>query len=398
MSPFTSRNFKLVLTLALAASLLTPVAGTAATVTGDPIELPVLLPLTGYAAFFGIPQVQALRGIESYVNKTGGIQGRPLKFVVRDDQTNPQVDVQLANEIIQTRLPIMLGPDTAGQCNAVTPLVQTKGPVTFCFTNATHPASGSYVYGSGAESLYMAQTIFHYFSERGLKRVATITTTDASGQDGDRMLQNEAAREPSLTIVDRQFYNPTDVSATAQLAHIKASNPQAIVVWVTGTPFGTALRGIKDLGIDVPILASPANLLYGELKQYESLMPRELLFPTQAYLAPELVTDRAVKEQINIMTAELAALGAKPDQGHNSNWDSVMLVISALRKLGMNTTPEKLREFINSQTNWPGINGRYNFKAEPQRGLDKSSVLIVRFDPAKNTFFGVSRGGGAQLK
>jgi branched-chain amino acid transport system substrate-binding protein len=382
------------MTLLIGCALIAPGAASAA---GSPIELYVLLPLTGYAAFFGVPQVQALRGIEAYVNKTGGIQGRPVKFVVKDDQTNPQLDVQLANEVMQTKLPVLLGPDTTGQCNAVTPLA-AKGPVTFCFTNGTHPAPGGYVFGTGAESQFMAETLFHYFNERGLKRIAIITTTDASGQDGDRMLQMEAARENTLQIVDRQFFNPTDVSANAQLSHIKASNPQAIVVWVTGTPFGTALRAIKDLAIDVPIITSPANLLYGELKQYEALMPQELLFPSQSYIAPELATDRAVKDQIAIMTTELAALGAKPDQGHNSNWDGVMVVISGLRKLGIGTTAEKLRDYIANQRDWAGVNGRYDFKSYPQRGLDKNSIVIVRYDPAKVKFTGVSRPGGALIR
>ena len=383
-----------VMALSIGCALIAPSAASAA---GPPIELYVLLPLTGYAAFFGVPQVQALRGIESYVNKTGGIQGRPVKFVVKDDATNPQLDVQLANEVMQTKLPVLLGPDTTGQCNAVTPLA-AKGPVTFCFTNGTHPAPGGYVFGTGAESQFMAETMFHYFNERGLKRIAIITTTDASGQDGDRMLQMEAARENTLQIVDRQFFNPTDVSATAQLSHIKASNPQAIIVWVTGTPFGTALRAIKDLAIDVPIITSPANLLYGELKQYETLMPQELLFPSQSYIAPELATDRAVKAQIAIMTTELAALGAKPDQGHNSDWDGVMVVISGLRKLGIDTTAEKLRDYISSQRNWAGVNGRYDFKSYPQRGLDKNSIVMVRYDPVKVKFSGVSRPGGALIK
>ena len=380
---------------ALALLLVAPLALSAAP---DTIDFPVLLPLTGYAAFFGIPQVQALRGIESYINKTGGIQGHPIHFTVEDDQTDPRLDVQLAGDILQKHLPVMLGPDTAGQCNAVTPMVASNGPVLFCFTNGTHPSPGSYVFGTGAESQFVARTIFHYFSEHGLKRIATITTTDASGQDGDRTLQAEAARESTLTIVDRQFFNPTDVSANAQLAHIKGTNPQAIVIWVTGTPFGTALRAIKDLGIDVPILTSPANLLYGELKQYKAYLPNQLLFPTQSYIAPELATDPAVKEQIAIMTNELSALGAKPDQGHNSDWDGVMVVMAALRKLGLNTTPAKLRDYLANLQSWPGVNGRYDFKSFPQRGLDRNSIVVVRYDAATNAFSGVSRGGGEALK
>lgn len=376
--------------------LATPLPSPAA----DPIELTVLLPLTGYAAFFGVPQVQALKGIESYVNKTGGIGGRPIKFVVKDDQTNPQVDVQLATEYFATtKLPMLLGPDTAGQCNAVSALAQAKGPVLFCFTNAIHPPAGSFIFGAGAETAYMAQAIFHYFAAHNLKRVAMITTTDASGADGDKMLAAESQKENTLTLVDRQYFAPTDVSVTAQMAHIKASNPQAIVVWVTGTPFGTVLRAMKDLGMDdIPLLASPADLLYGQLRQYASLMPKQLIFPSQAYLAPETVTDKGVKDAIAVMTSELAALGAKPDQGHNSDWDGVMLVISGLRMLGIDTTPEKLRDYLANLKGWAGIDGRYDFTAEPQRGLDKKSIIMVQYDPAKESFFGISKGGGEPLR
>jgi branched-chain amino acid transport system substrate-binding protein len=373
-----------------AALLLAPATSRAA----DPLELTVLLPMTGYAAFFGVPQRQGLEGIEAYINRTGGIGGRSIKFVVKDDATNPQVDVQLATSALQTKIPVLFGPDTAGQCNAVTPLAK-NGPVTLCFTSSTHPEPGGWVFGTGAESKYHAQVLFRYFKDRGFRRIALVTTTDASGQDGDRAMTQEAERDKGVQIVDRQFFNPSDVSAVAQIANSKASRPDAVVVWVTGAPFGTALRAIKDSGWNVPVFTSAANLLYAELKQYSEILPRDLYFPSQSYIVPTASTDPEVRKQIAIMTSELARLGGKPDQGTMSVWDGVMAVIAGLRKVGVDAPPDSLRDYLVNLQGWAGTNGRYDFKKYPQRGLGLESLLVAKYDNAKGVFTAASGPGGA---
>src|SRR5665213_1311938 len=54
-----------------------------------PIDINVLLSLTGSGTFLGRIHQQTLAVIESLVNKQGGIKGRPIHFVIQDDQTNP---------------------------------------------------------------------------------------------------------------------------------------------------------------------------------------------------------------------------------------------------------------------------------------------------------------------
>ena len=64
----------------LAAALL---ASTAASVgAADPYEVNVLLPMTGSGAFIGQDAQVGLRLIEGMVNRSGGIGGRPLRFVI----------------------------------------------------------------------------------------------------------------------------------------------------------------------------------------------------------------------------------------------------------------------------------------------------------------------------
>jgi len=71
---------------------------------------------------------------------------------------------------------------------------------------------------------------------------------------------------------------------SAQLAHIKATNPQALISYNTGAPFGTVLRGMHDDGIDVPVATSGGNMTYGQMQQYAQFIPSELDFGAQLAL------------------------------------------------------------------------------------------------------------------
>jgi len=55
----------------------------------DPYDINVILSLTGNLAFVGADQLQALKALEGFVNRSGGIDGRPLAFVVVDDASDP---------------------------------------------------------------------------------------------------------------------------------------------------------------------------------------------------------------------------------------------------------------------------------------------------------------------
>jgi branched-chain amino acid transport system substrate-binding protein len=363
----------------------------------DPYEVNVLLPLTGSASFYGTAQQQSLRAVEDEVNRGGGIAGRPIKFVIQDDQSNPQIAVQLATQIIAKHPPFFLGPTLTAECNAVMPLLLKEGPVTYCFTPGAHPPAGSYVFGFGADTGFLQQAVLVYLGAKGIKRIAVMSSTDGSGQDGEAKLDEALAKQKAVTLVAREHFAPTDVSVAAQLARIKAANPEAIVVWTTGTPFGTVLRGIKDAGIELPIVTTNGNLTRAQMKQYAAFLPKDLIFPGAAFFDPTTISDRAVRGVVDEFLRQLASQGAKPDWGNNNCYDGARLMVSALKKFGPNVTSVQIRDYIIGLKGWPGINGMYNFPAQPQRGLDQDSVVMVRWEPAKDNWIALSKPGGTPL-
>jgi ABC-type branched-subunit amino acid transport system substrate-binding protein len=61
------------------AFVLGPVAGTAA---DPPYPINVVLSLTGGAAFLGTKEADSLHALETSVNASGGINGRPVTFAI----------------------------------------------------------------------------------------------------------------------------------------------------------------------------------------------------------------------------------------------------------------------------------------------------------------------------
>jgi branched-chain amino acid transport system substrate-binding protein len=379
--------------LAIACIVATAPAARAA----DPYEINVILSLTGYVAFVGQTQLQSLKAMEAYVNKNGGIAGRPVSFVVADDQSNPQVTVALAQALIAKHVPIILGPTGPDTCGAITPLAAQNGPLLYCVTPAGNPPAGSYVF----QTLFTAEAqlgvVLRFFRERGFHRLAYIVSTDAAGQDAERALLAAAAapENKALQIVARQHFGVTDLSVTAQAAQIKAANPDVLIAWSAGTAAGTLFHGLQDAGLDLPTLTSAANLNPGFFKQYGALIPKSLYFAGIPYYGTD--QSSATKAAIANMTAALAALNAKPDQIAISSWDPGMLLIDALRKLGPDASPAKLRAYLAGLKGWVGVNGPYDFPALPQRGLGENNVVIIKWDPASNAAVAVSRMGGAPL-
>lgn len=193
--------------LALAAGLgALPLAGSAA----DPYQIDAMLSLTGGGSFTGHDMSQSLAALEDYVDRTGGIGGRPLKFVIHDDQTQPATAVQIFNEIAAKHPAVMLGPAIAATCAAVGPLVTDI--VAYCLSPSARPARGAYVFSTSTASADQLLAIMRYFSARGITRIATLTSTDATGQDAERGIVEAMGKVKGVDIIDREHFGTTDIS------------------------------------------------------------------------------------------------------------------------------------------------------------------------------------------
>lgn len=366
--------------------------------TRDPVEVNVILPLTGAGAFLGVQEQRAITVAQNLINRQGGIRGRPVKFVFADDHSSPPVTVQLTNVLIAKSVPVILGSSISAMCLAMTPLVEKNGPVNYCFSPAIRPAPGSFIFSSSVSTFYTAAATARFYRERGWTKIAGIYATDSTGQDFEREFDRVIAlpENKSLALVDREHFSPSDINVSAQMSRIKATNPQALVSYTTGSAFGTILNAYQAAGFDIPISASGGNMIVSQMLQFKALLPKQLYFTATRGVAPDtLLRPGPIKDAQNVYFKAFRDANTPPDFGSGLVWDPVMIVIDGLRKLGPDTSAEALRNWIEALHGWAGINALYDFRDGQQRGIAGNAILVYTWDNRTNAFASVSRPGGA---
>jgi branched-chain amino acid transport system substrate-binding protein len=196
--------------------------------------------LSGPASFVGI---EIKRGAEiaiDEINAKGGVKGRKLVLISRDDEHNPVKTVAQYRELVERENVVgMLGATNSASMLAVAPIVNDtlKVPVICPATDATaitendaqKQGRDNYLfrvgmYGSG-QANFMVDTMVKKF---GHKKVGLLTWTAGWGVTGRGELQRRI-KEDGLTPVADETFDNNDTDMTAQIIKLKNAGAQSIL-------------------------------------------------------------------------------------------------------------------------------------------------------------------------
>ena len=390
-----------VATLAACASAGGSSGGSVSSGGGSAYTIHAIISETGSASFLGVEQKAALQALAKHVNATGGIHGKKLAFAISDNQSTAATSVSLASPLL-SQSPVLLVGSVTTTDRPVDDLAGASGPVIYDLSPGDHPKLGSYVYSTSNSTVNQTKAFVNFAKSKGWTRVAAITSTDSSGQDGwTNISKAVSASGGAVTVVNHQTFDPTDVSVTTQLSKIKASNPQALFIWTTGTPLTTVLKGMQTLGLSsIPTMTTNGNASFKELSGLSSDLPSQLYFPGAPFMVGPSHLTGQTKTQVQAFDAAIKASGQPaPDEGDALAYDPALILVSALRKLGTGATAQQIHSYISGLTSFAGIDGTYNFKASQpdNRGLTIKDVYITEWDKAKNDWTAASGPAGEAL-
>jgi branched-chain amino acid transport system substrate-binding protein len=371
----------------------------ASTKAGSPYTMHAILSVTGSASFLGGSEKAALLAMQKQVNSTGGIQGHPLNIAIADNQSVASTAVSLASPLVG-QVPLLIVGALTTVDRPVDNLATSKGPVIYDLSPGDHPARGSSVYSASNSTTSQTKAFANFAKMKGWKRVAAITSTDTSGQDGWTNIQKAVAGSGgAVSVISHQTFDPKAVSVTTQLSQIKAANPQALFIWTTGTPLATVFKGMQQLGMgSLATMTTNGNASAQQMHQLANVLPAQLFFPGAPFqVGPQGLTGEE-KTAVQTFDSAMKAQGVPvASEGNALAWDPALLLVSALKKLGVNATGAQINHYIATQTSFAGINGTYNFVNSPSpdnRGLGISSIYITRWDPSQGHWVAASGPSG----
>jgi branched-chain amino acid transport system substrate-binding protein len=231
----------------------------------DPIKIGVTGPYTGGSSSMGVSMRDGVRLAVAEINKNGGVLGRQLQIVERDDEAKNEVGAQVAQELInKEKVVATLGFINTGVAlaaqrfyqEAEIPVINNVATGTVITEQFKAPDyDANYVFRNSANDTLQAGMMADEAIARGFKKIAILADSTNYGQLGREDLEKALAAKSVKPVVVEKF-NIKDVDMTAQLLKAKEAGADAILAYGIGPELGQIANGMAKLGWKVPMITS----------------------------------------------------------------------------------------------------------------------------------------------
>lgn len=369
----------------VAAAVMLLFAGPHALAAQEAIKIGCLFDLSGPAGHIGTPSKYVAEMLADRLNKAGGINGRQIKLVFGDAESNPGKAAIEAKRLIENEQVVaLIGPTRTDSAMAIINLIETAGVPNVGCVGGTPPVNPvrKYVFKSPQKTVTAVEKVYQHLQKRGIKKIAIITATDGFGKEGEQALK-ELAGKHGLTIVAEEKFDVSDVDMTVQLTKIKGTDAQAVICWTIGPPGSLVAKNVKQLSYTIPLvqchgLPDPKYIELAGTAAEGNIMPS-----TKLMVASQLPdTDPQKKLLFDFINEyENVRKYGKVNTHSGYAWDALMLVVNAIKKAGIDKA--KIRDEIEKTKNYVGISGIYNMTPEDHCGLGVDSMVMIKVEGGK---------------
>ncbi|KCB49474.1 ABC transporter substrate-binding protein [Bordetella hinzii] len=337
------------------------------------------VPLTGPLSLTGKQYYNSLKLAEDDINKAGGLQGKPVKFVFEDAQASNGTAVNAYVKLVQENKPAFTFLTSYSTQNiAVAPEVTKTGiPAMYAGgADAVGELGNPWMFRIRPQDSTAAVAMARFVKdELKLAKPGILYIQNDFGQGG----ANAAAaylKEQGIAAVGMEAYGQNDKDMSAQILGLKNKGADVILAFVYPQDGAMLLRQIKMLGIKQPVVASSAAFVPAAM---QLLSPRDLenVWGVIDTYLPATERGKAYAERFK----QRFSMDADPYGA--AYYDGAMLMAQAINAVG--TEPQKLQAYLKNVKDYQGVSHVYGFDA---KGNGVHDVAVVKFaDGSKDMRF-----------
>jgi branched-chain amino acid transport system substrate-binding protein len=186
----------------------------------NPIQLGVLVPLTGSGGSYGPHMAESIKWVIEQVNGSEGIKGRQLTLIVEDDQTNPDSGVRAARKLIDVnKVAAIMGTWASSVTTAVAPLCWESQTFLTTVSGADRitqlPHKGYLIRTEPTTTLIMTK-LGNFLGELGVKRVFMVSAQTPFAEPAKNQL-SKVLDSRGATLVGQVLYDRDKTSFRSEL-------------------------------------------------------------------------------------------------------------------------------------------------------------------------------------
>ena len=356
----------------------------------DPIKIGVTGPYTGGSSAMGVSMRDAARLAAAEINKAGGVLGRPLLLVERDDEAKNEVGAQVAQELInKEKVAATIGFINTGVALAAQRFYQeaeipvfnnvaTGTIITNQFKEPDYDAN--YVFRNSAYDVLQAGMMVDEALARNFKKIALLADSTNYGQLGREDIEKYLATKGVKPVVVEKF-NIKDVDMTAQLLKAQQAGADVILAYGIGPELAQIANGMAKLGWKVPMITSwPSSM--------QSFLDIAGANGNGVMMPQTFIEDQTLPKRKSFLENYYKTYGVSkiptPVAGAQG-YDSVYLLAAAIKQAGSTDGPKIRAALENLNERVEGVVTTYEkpFTAKDHNAITRNMVVFGKVQDGK---------------
>jgi branched-chain amino acid transport system substrate-binding protein len=356
-------------------------ASASATRNTDPIVIGADLELSGVDAAVGTTYQRALQLKVDQVNATGGVGGRQLRLVVKDNRSDPTVSVGDVSDLISQ-------PDLAGivvgSCSECAMAVAKTVDDKHVPTVSLAPANGvvrpvadrQYVFKVGPNVDDNADLLATELRTDAIAKFAVVTTDDVNGTDAASAIRAQAMKVNAQP-VGPQLFKASDTDLGPALHTVLAKSPDALVVSAFPVQAGLVVSAARAAGFKGQMYfdSLAAGDLFLQAGAVAAATDGVVMVAPQSLVIDDIIANTPAKtERKDWFQDYTSRFGGFSGYSMYAG-DAIQLIAGAVASTG-GTDHEQLRDAMeNSQ--FDGLSGPLRFTPGQHSGLMPQALTAV---------------------
>lgn len=346
------------------------------------------LGLTGYGSLTDGHWRDGLELAIEAVNAQGGVLGRKLQLVSEDNKSTPQQAVVVYRKMMSEDKVVAFdsGCISAGNFAAASFVSKAKIPMFLCSILPRQPDEQKWAFSFLPPPKFEVDARYAYLKDKTDIRKIGILADPSPYSMLMRGIAEKAAAEFGLTVVANETYQQDDADFSVQIGRMNAAGAGAVIMLGQGNAVVTVANNIKSLGLTKMLLLGSINerdilISTGKILGEQYLFPSPLIQIAADDLA--VITNPASRAAAEpFVKAMKAKFGSSDSSMASRAWDSVMMMVAAMKKAG-SVDGTAVRDAFEKLGHYDGAGASYNFTAQEHVGITKNPYVIATVKDGK---------------
>ncbi len=363
---------------------------TAQGVTDTTIRIGSMGALSGALAFISVPFGHGMEAYLKKVNDEGGIHGRKIELVVKDDEFDPAKSLQAMESLIyDEKVFAIVGQGGTPNVMATMDIVKEVGIPSVYF------GSGAAALTTAGPNFFPVQPTYDYEGKLLTKfaidhfkaeKIVVLYQDDDVGRDGLSGITQALEilnKKDAVAEEGKIAFGASDTDFAVQVQKAKNLDPDAIILYGLSGAAGGILKEMEKIGLNVPTLTTYSNADPSFANLIGPAAPNAIL---NLYATGWSAIDDLEKMEPYYEMQEKYFPGEQINAFTIAGWVAAETFVAGLRNAGENPTWESYIKGMESVKFTGGLTPKIIYGPGVRQGVSEMNLYQFKKDEASGTF------------